>query len=151
MPGGWCVCAISRDSSFGVGNRNGFDMRLYGGFYGNLDWARCSMRGVVRGGVMWTVMRDMVVQETPEIPQWSGGSLGFDCGRRGVLLGWGTVWRWSRNGSVWRSSRVGRQMGGPVANGEAELGSHGGVLCCRGAWLRRTTSRLREGRGPRLF
>ena len=63
------------------------------------------------GRVMWwtvmMMMGNMVVQETPEVTKRSGGLLGgFDCRRRGMLLGWGTVRRWSRNGSVWRNSRV---------------------------------------------
>ena len=98
---------------------------------------------------MWTMMRDMVVQEPPEIAQWPEGMLGFEGGMRGMLLGRGAVW--SRNGSVWCNSRVGHKMDGSVADGEAELGGHGRVLCCRGAWLRRATSRFGEREGPRLF
>jgi hypothetical protein len=100
---------------------------------------------------MWTMMRDMVVQETPEITQWPGGMLGFEGGRLWMLLRRGAVWRWSRDGGVGRNSRVGQEMDGSVADGETELGGHGRVLRCRGAWLRRATSRFREREGPRLF
>jgi hypothetical protein len=79
---------------------------------------------------MWTRMRDMVVQEPPEITQRPGGMLGFEGGRRGMLLGRGAVWR-GRNGSVWRNSRVGQNMDGSVADSEPELGRHRRVFCCR--------------------
>lgn len=99
----------------------------------------------------WTMMRNMVVQETPKITQWPGGMLRFEGGRWWMLLRRGAVWRWSRNGRVGRNSRVGQKMDRSVADGEAELGRHGRVLCCRGAWLRRASSRFREREGPGLF
>jgi hypothetical protein len=68
-----------------------------------------------------------------------------------MVLRRGAVWRWSRNGSVGRNSRVGEKMDGSVADGETELGRHGRVLRCRRAWLRRATSRFRGREGPRLF
>lgn len=92
------------------------------------------------------VMRDVVVQETLEITKRPGMLESFDSRRRGMLLGRGTARGWSSNGSVWRNGRVGEEMDGPAADGEAELGSHGGVLCCGGAWLSRTTSEF-HGRG----
>jgi hypothetical protein len=98
------------------------------------------------GGVMWTVMGDVVVQETFKITKWSGVLGSFDNRRRGMLLGRGTVHRWSCNGSVWGNNWVGQVLDGPAADGKAELGSHGGVLCCGGAWLSlsRTTSEFHE-------
>jgi hypothetical protein len=99
---------------------------------------------------MWTVMvmLDVVVQETLEISKRSGLLGSFDS-RRGVLLGRGTVRRWSSDGGVWGDNRVGLKMLGPAADGEAELGGHGWVLCCGGAWLSRTTSGFDEGGFPR--
>lgn len=99
---------------------------------------------------MWTVMvmRDVVVQETFKITKRTGLLGSFDDRRRGMLLGRGTVQRWSSNGSVWGNSWVGQVMDGPAADGEAELGSHGWLLYCGGAWLRRITSEFHEGGFP---
>lgn len=101
--------------------------------------------------VMWIVMvmNDVVVQETLEIIKrsWVLGS--FDSRRRRMLLGGGTVWRRSSNGSVGRDDRVGLEMVGPATDGEAELGSHGRVLCCGGARLSRSTSEFHKRGFPR--
>jgi len=94
------------------------------------------------------VMSDVVVQETLEITERSGVLGSFDS-RRCMLLGRGTVRRWSSNGSVWRDDRVGLGMVGPAADGEAELGGHGRVLCCGGAWLSRTSFESHERGFPR--